>query len=373
MNTGNKRILFIAPLPPPVHGSAVVSQQIKDSVIINSGLDADYVNLSTSRDVSEIGHTGLWLAMKKSCRFVCIFFRTLYLLIVNRYDLCYIAMTCHGKGFLKDAPIALLCKLFGKKLVIHQHNKGMYEYIDRPVFRKLLPLVYRNAKVILLSWHLYPDIERIVRVEDVMVCPNGIKISDPAEKSVMETDPAHLLFLSNLLESKGVLVLLDALRILKNRGNDLVCNFIGGESKEIDATRFEREVLDRGLGEIVHYAGRRYGEEKEQFLKDSDIFVFPTFYYNECFPLVILEAMQYSLPVITTREGGIPDIVIDGQTGIIVEKNDPEGLADAIASLIEDPELARRMGHAGRKRLEENFTERQFEKRFTDILHTLLS
>ena len=365
------RILFIAPLPPPVHGSAVVSQQIRDSKLLNSMFDVDYVNLSTSRKISEIGDNGLFINLKKCLRFAGVFFRTLILLCIRRYALCYIALTCHGKGFIKDTPIALLCKLFGNKLVIHQHNKGMYEYIDRPVFRKLLPLVYRNAKVILLSWHLYPDIERIVRVEDVMVCPNGIKISTPAEKSVMETDPAHLLFLSNLLESKGVLVLLEALRILKNRGNDFVCNFVGGESKEIDATRFEREVLDRGLAENVNYAGRRYGEEKERYLKDSDVFVFPTF--NDCFPLVLLEAMQYSLPVITTREGGIPDIVIDGQTGILVEKNDPEGLADAIASLIEDPELARRMGYAGRKRLEENFTERQFEKRFTDILHTLLS
>ena len=373
MNTGNKRILFILPLPPPVHGAAVVSQQIKDSVIINSGLDADYVNLSTSRDVSEIGHTGLWLALKKSCRLVCIFFRTLYLLIVNRYDLCYIAMTCHGKGFLKDAPIALLCKLLGRKMVIHQHNKGMSQDLNRPLYSKLFPLVYRNAGVILLSWQLYPDIQQVVRREDVMVCPNGINLTCSGNAAIQSNGRPHLLFLSNLLESKGVLVLLDALRILKNRGNDLVCNFIGGESKEIDATRFEREVLDRGLGEIVHYAGRRYGEEKEQFLKDSDIFVFPTFYYNECFPLVILEAMQYSLPVITTREGGIPDIVIDGQTGILVEKNDPEALADAIVRLIDNPELARQMGAAGRKRLEENFTERHFETRFTDILHTLLS
>lgn len=373
MSTGNKRILFIAPLPPPVHGSAVVSQQIRDSKLLNSMFDVDYVNLSTSRKISEIGAKDLFINLKKCLRFVGIFFRTLYLLCIRRYDLCYIALTCHGLGFLKDAPIALLCKLFGCKLVIHQHNKGMSDYVDRPGYRKLLSWVYRNAKVILLSSHLYPDIERIVRREDVLTCPNGIKISEPTDNKVVKDDPARLLFLSNMQESKGVLVLLDALKKLKDRGFRFICNFVGGESREIDAARFEREVLARGLDRIVHCAGRRYGVEKEQFLKDSDIFVFPTFYYNECFPLVILEAMRYSLPVISTREGGIPDIVIDGQTGILVEKNDPEALADAIASLIEDPELARRMGHAGRKRLEENFTERQFEKRFTDILHTLLS
>ena len=364
-------ILMIAPFPPPVHGSAVVSQQIKDSVLINSEFDVDYINLSTSRSINEIGNTGILIFLRKSFRSAGICLRTFFHLLSRRYDLCYIALTCHGKGFLKDAPIALLCKLFGRQLVIHQHNKGMSQDIDKPIYRKLIPLVYRNAKVILLSLQLYPDIQRVVKKEDVMVCPNGIKLDQSRAGHKTCNEVPHILFLSNLLADKGVLVLLDALKLLKERGFAFRGTFVGGESKEINAARFERELFHRGLGDYVKYLGRKFGVEKSAVFSASDIFVFPT--NNDTFGLVNLEAMQYSLPVISTREGGIPDIVIDGETGILVEKNDPEGLADAIASLIEDPELARRMGHAGRKRLEENFTERHFETRFTDILHTLLS
>lgn len=360
---------MIAPFPPPVHGSAVVSQQIKDSVLINSEFDLDYINLSTSRSINEIGNTGILTSLRKIFRFVGIYFRTFFHLMSRRYDLCYIALTCHGKGFLKDAPIALLCKLFGRRLVIHQHNKGMSQDLDKPIYRKLIPLVYRNAKVILLSWQLYPDIQRVVKKEDVLICPNGIQMDQSVTEHKMSNEVPHILFLSNLLVDKGVLVLLDALMLLKERSFAFQGTFVGGESKDIDSGRFERELAFRGLGDYVKYIGRKFGAEKSAIFSASDIFVFPT--NNETFGLVLLEAMQYALPVISTREGGIPDIVIDGETGILVPKKDPEALADAIARMIDNPDLARQMGAAGRKRLEENFTGHHFETRFTEILHSL--
>ena len=164
------KILFIAPLPPPVHGSAMVSQYIKDSKLVQEQYDCDFVNLSTSRRMDEIGKGGI----KKLLRFIGSYLSLLWKLLTRRYDLCYLAITCHGVGFLKDAPFVLLCKLFGRKVLIHQHNKGMSGCVERWPYRWLLPLVYRNTRVMLLSWYLYPDIERVVKREQVVICPNGV-------------------------------------------------------------------------------------------------------------------------------------------------------------------------------------------------------
>ena len=153
------RILYLAPLPPPVHGSAMVSEQIKNSKVVNETFAGDFVNLSTSRKMCEIGKGGLWLTLQKTIRFLVSFLKTLGLLLTHRYDLCYCAITCHGSGFLKDAPFVLLCKLFRRKILIHQHNRGMAKDVDRPIYRWLLPLVYGNTKVLLLSWYLYTYIE----------------------------------------------------------------------------------------------------------------------------------------------------------------------------------------------------------------------
>ena len=165
-----KHILFITPLPPPVHGSAMVSQYRKDSELIRGEFDCDFVNLSTSRRMDEIGKGGA----KKLLRFAGSFFLLFYKLLLHRYDLCYLAITCHGVGLLKDAPFVLLCKLFGRKVVIHQHNKGMSGCIDRWPYRWLIPYIYKRARVILLSWHLYPDIAWAVKREQVVICANGI-------------------------------------------------------------------------------------------------------------------------------------------------------------------------------------------------------
>ncbi len=370
MEDKRTRILFIGTLPPPIHGSAVVSQQIKDSKLINNAFLCDWVNLGTSRRMDEIGKRSL----AKPFRFIGSWLRTLCLLMTHRYALCYLAITCHGIGFLKDAPFVLLCKLFRRKIIIHQHNKGMSKDLDRWPYRWLLPLCYKDAKVILLSWHLYPDIEKVVPKENVMICPNGIKFQEfknsngPTSKdSEVVNEVPKLLFLSNLIESKGVIVLLDALKLLADKGYSFQCDFVGGETKEIDAKRFAEEVDKRQLNRLVVYKGRKFGEEKDEAFEKSDIFVFPSM--EDCFPLVLLEAMEHRLPIVTTTEGAIPDEVTDGENGLISERNNHESLAVSIRHLLDSPELCKKMGEEGYQKLRKYFIEEVFEHTMHDILN----
>ncbi len=377
MKERKPRILFIGTLPPPIHGSAVVSQQIKDSKLINESFRCDWVNLGTSRSMDEIGKRTL----AKPFRLVGALTKEFWLLMTRHYDLCYLAITCHGNGFLKDSPFVLMAKLFRKKIVIHQHNKGMANDVNRWPYRWLLPLCYKNAKVILLSWYLYPDIEKVVPRENVMICPNGINVksSEFRVESQLKVESSseysnkipRLLFLSNLIESKGVLVLLDALKILKDKGYSFICDFVGGETKEIDAKRFREEIEKRGLNEIAIYRGRKYGDEKEEAFEHSDIFVLPTM--NDCFPLVLLEAMEHGKPVVTTPIGGIPDIVNNGINGLLCNEANSLSLAEVLEKLIADSELCVKMGQSGRKRLELMFAEEIFEKRMKEILWTFIN
>ena len=344
--------------------ASTMSQIIKDSKLINSEFDCYYVNNSSANSLANIGKFSIvkiWLLIKS---FATIF----WILLTKHINLCYLAITCGGSGFLKDAPFVLLCKLFRRIIVIHQHNKGMANYVDKQPYKWLLPLVYKNAKVILLSWHLYPDIEKVVPKENVMICPNGIKFDDSMHIEVRksENQVSHLLFLSNLLESKGVYVLLDALKILLSKGLLFYCDFVGGETKEIDKEKFALAVNRLGLGSHVIYNGSKYGADKERFFTDTDIFIFPT--YKETFGLVLLEAMQYKLPIVTTNEGGIPDVVQDGVNGVICERNNAESLAVAIERLLLNPELRRQMGQKGFEILNQKFTLDKFEHRMCECL-----
>ena len=100
--------------------------------------------------------------------------------------------------------------------------------------------------------------------------------------------------------------------------------------------------------------------------------LFPTFYHNECFSLVLLEAMEHGLPCISTTEVGIPGIVDDGKTGFLVPKHDVAVLADKIQLLLNDSVLRSNMGKVGREKFEKEFTLEVFEKRMTWILEHIV-
>lgn len=357
-----RRILFIVPLPPPVHGSTVVAESIKESKMINNTFECDYINITTSDSISDIGR----FSLRKVWKIFCGLLKTFCLLFTKRYDLCYAAIAFHGSLF-KDAPFVFLCKFFGKEVIIHLHGKGASKDAEKGIYRWMLRKTLKNTKVILLSWHLYRDVAQFVKKENVTIIPNGI----PQPKENCNNRTANsipgILFLSNLVESKGVLVLLDALKVLKGKGLSFICDFVGGETKEIDTMRFNVEVEKRGLKDMAIYRGRKYGEEKESFFEQSDVFVLPTM--NDCFPLVLLEAMSHKLPCITTEEGGIADIVQDGVNGLICEKNNIMSLADCIEKLIVNRELREKMGEEGYRIMHEKFTEEVFQKNMCDTLN----
>lgn len=358
------KILFILHYPPPVHGAAAVGLQIKESSLINSNFDCKYINLGTSRTIDEIGGK----STAKLFRYLAILWQVLIQLIFNRPDLCYLSITSKGVPFYKDATLVFLAKLFGVRLVYHFHNKGVSLMQDRKFDNMLYKFVFRKSNVILLSEKLYPDIQKYVSMEQVHFCPNGIPDVELRAIEKKNTGRVKLFFLSNLLVLKGVFVLLEACRLLKNKGVGFECVFVGGVG-DINQQQFQEKVAGLDLADCVKYEGRKVGKEKSESFANADIFVHPTL--DDCFPLVLIEAMQNSLPVVSTIEGGVPDIVVNNTTGFLVQKNNAEALATKLEELISRPELRKSFGEAGRRRYECNFRIECFENRLYKILQQL--
>ena len=359
-----KKILFILHYPPPVHGAAMVGQYIRESQHINSTFDCRYINLGTSVSNDEIGKGGLIKAMRY-LRIIGHSIRNLYRFKPN---LVYLTLTASGLGFYKDTFIVMIAKAFGKKVVVHFHNKGVSKRQHKWFDNLLYKMAFKKTEVILISKYLYSDIEKYVPSVSVHYCANGIP-ENKVVKVITKRNEAtvEILFLSNLIASKGVFVLLEACQLLQAKKLPFHCTFIGGGG-DVTEHQFQEKVNALGLSNNVHYAGRKYGVEKEEVYAKADIFAFPTYYNNETFGLVNLEAMQFSLPVVSTFEGGIPDVIEDGKTGFLVQQQDAKALAEKLEILINDPELRLQMGQNGRKRYEEQFTIDVFEKRFAKII-----
>ena len=361
------KILYILHLPPPVHGAAMVGQYIRESRVINEAFGGDYINLSTSTTLGEIGKGGAG----KLIASLKIQFRVIRALFRKKYDLCYMTLTARGMGFYKDLLIVSVLKLFRKKVIYHFHNKGVAD--SKGKFNHFLYRVtFKNAQCILLSPSLFKDIERYVEKKNVFYCANGIPAAgnDQDRAEIMETGDkvsCRLFFLSNMMIEKGVFILLEACRQLKEKQVPFECHFAGAWSDVTEAA-FNRQVSEYQLTGIVTGHGKKYGTEKVQFFKNADIFVFPTFYHNECFPLVLLEAMQSGLPVVSTTEGGIPDIVLEGETGYLVPQKNVTALAEKLELLIKDPSRRVQFGKAGKKRFNELFTLGVFENNLAGVL-----
>ncbi len=362
-----KKILFILHIPPPVHGSSVIGKSIMNSTLINSRFHTEFIDLGTSKSLEEIGR----IPLKKFGLYCAILFKTVKNILVIKPNLVYIAISASGISFFKDALVVLLSKTLGKKVVFHMHNQGVRNHQNHWLYNVFYHLVFNNTEVILLSKNLYVDIEKYAPIEKIHFCSNGIQDISRSGQLVASRNAkqkVEILFLSNLMHAKGVFVLLEACDLLRQKGISFRCTFIGGES-DIKAEQFNKKVAELDLGGYVRYAGKKYGHEKAIAFSKADIFVFPTL--NEAFGLVNLEAMQFSLPIVSTLEGGIPDIVSDGETGFLVEKNNAYSLAEKLEILISDKDLRLNMGQAGRDRYESNFTLAAFEDRLSEILTKL--
>ena len=361
------RILFILHIPPPVHGSSMVGGYIKDSLIINSEFETQYINLGTSKSIYDIGKK----PVTKILSYLKIIIRSIRSLIIFKPDIVYLAITAKGIGFYKDFIIALIVRMFGAQLVLHFHNKGVSINQSRMIDNFLYKIVFKKAKVILLSKYLYFDIEKYIDENNVFYCANGIPAMtnnvwlDRKNKSEFKSKIPQILFLSNLIDSKGVFVLLDALKLLNKKNIAFTCNFVGGEG-DVSLLDFKSKVQELKLDKKVAYLGKKFGLDKVIIFKESDIFVHPSF--SDCFPLVLLEASQFGLPMVSTYEGAIPEIIEDGVNGFLVAQKDVIALSNKLEVLIKDKELRFSMGAAAYLKFSNNYTLEIFENNMSKIL-----
>jgi glycosyltransferase involved in cell wall biosynthesis len=205
------------------------------------------------------------------------------------------------------------------------------------------------------------------------IVPNGIQIQPEIKEKKIQKNGSipQILYLSHYIRDKGILILIDALKKLKNQGNIFNARLVGAPM-DLKIEFLQSLVNDQNLSSCIQITGPLYGDDKITEFQKADIFVFPTYYLNETFGLVNLEAMQYSLPVISTFEGGIPDIVIDGETGFLVEAQNSEMLAEKIDILLKNKNLRMRMGKKGYERFINNFTLNHFESNLNKTFQSIL-
>jgi glycosyltransferase involved in cell wall biosynthesis len=361
-------ILFLLQLPPPVHGASLVNDSLVRSRLLRDAFSIRVFPLRFASSIRDIGS----FSLRKIALMLATLCRLTVELLTHRPRLVYFTLSPVGNAFLRDVLFVALLKLFRVRILYHLHGKGIAAAAAHStVSRRLYRFVFRGSRVIVLAESLAEDLAGVYEGRPFVV-NNGIEPAVGTGGIRRPTGAApQLLYLSNLAREKGVLVFVEALAILVQRGVDFRADIVGSDF-DVTAKGLAEFLRERGLAEKVAVTGPRYGEDKFLAMAAADVFCFPTFYRNEAFPLVILEAMQSGLAIVSTYEGAIPDIIDQGVNGLLVPQQQAPALADALARLLADERLRRELGSRAREKFLARYTREIFEKNMRSVFTTAL-
>ena len=364
------KILYLIQLPPPIHGVSTINDFIYHNELINKNIDKYLIEIRFARDITEL--------RKASFRKIWLFFRLIRqlknTLNVIRPDYVYFSIMPVGKGFWRDLLFVRQIRKSGVIPVYHLHNRGIEKRSGNVIFRRLYRFVFQDSIVIHLSENLLD--REILRLKlnhvHTEVIPNGVP---RVELNIREKpdSPTRLLFVSNLFPSKGIYALLRIMQVLRDEKPDVRLKIGGAFWRDKYRHKMNGMIEKLGLDGTVSLAGPVMGEEKWDLYREADIFVFPSRFREECFPLVVLEAMQFGLPVIASGIGAIPEIIEHGVEGYLYNPEDDVGFAGGIRLLTEQKDRMKKMGSAARAKYLQNYTASHLEKRFMNLYDNYLS
>ena len=235
----------------------------------------------------------------------------------------------------------LLAKTFLKKPFV-VYGRGSEVYLHSTFKNTLSKLVLKNAgDVIALTEDMKNEMQKFCD-RDILVIPNGIDLEvfkDLSRETArtrlkIGANASVILFIGRLHSVKGVRYLIKSIKIVKNKNRDVRLFLVGDGEERI---YLENLVKDLVLDDYVRFIGAVPNEEVPEYMVAADVFVLPSL--SEGFPVVILEAMASGLAIITSRVGGLPEIIKNKENGFLVEPKNPEEIAERILLLLEDDAL----------------------------------
>lgn len=343
-------VIMVGVVPPPIHGQSIATQALFDADL--SPVKKILIPIRSSKTLKSVGK----FSISKASGLILLIFRTWAAWLRQQPSVLYYTA---GSGawipFTRDVVFLSLCRPLFKRTLIHYHSGNLQEFVEGSKLRSLLGrLAYGRG-----AWTLrlgpgcpapsYPE----NRVFDL---PNGLD-APPAMASRSPSEEFRILFLGNLFKEKGVLDLIDAVgKMALTYPSKIRLSLIGNWPNDDGKQEIESKIAT--LPPNVHCPAPHpaYGQEKWQLLANHDVFAFPSYYSSENLPLVVIEAMAASLPVVATDWRGVRSLVSHGETGLLVPVQNVDVLASAILTLAQSPSLRKSLAEGARRAYEETYT-----------------
>ena len=289
-----------------------------------------------------------------------------WVILRNNIDLVHIHGSAHS-SFPRKAFFMLIAKLTGRKVIYHMHSSAADQYFSsRPEIRARFRrwLMDQYDAMIVLSEYWKSALQEKTKTDIITVFNSVEKHTLPSPD---KTDKFIVFSIGIVGHRKGTY---DILKIAKNLSHHKDIEFrIAGGGPDFD--KLKQLCADEKLDDMITWLGWIGPEERDKEMANADIFLLPS--YHEGMPMAILEGMCADLPIISTPVGGIPDCIVEGKTGFLVNPGEINDFANRILQLKNNPELLSAIAKASGERASTVFSPEQFAENVMTVYRKVLN
>ena len=341
------KVLLVGPLSPPIHGQSLAFTRFVEN--INNNKTVINTNLGHQSALSKI--------INYLKNLILIFIKTLFF----KYDVVYFTCSRSLFGSLKDVVLINVAKFRKIKVINHLHGSDFNKFLHNSpkAYKKILIYTYNKVdiSIVLLDkmqeqFKDFPDmhLHTVVNFYD-----------DELDATLVNKERngnINLLYLSNIMSSKGIFELLDAFIILSKQYNNIYLNIAGDfiADDDMNLTELKQQFYDKlKQNNRIKYFGTVFGDKKVKLLKSSDIFILPSYYKSEAFPISIIEAMACGNAIIATNYKYLPQVVSENN-GLLVEPKSITDLVRGVQSLLNDKNKLKEMQDSNKQEAREKYS-----------------
>lgn len=335
MRVQGLKIALIGPLPPPSGGMANQTRQLAE-LLAQEGVSVELVQVNVPYRPNWVGHIK---GLRAVFRLLPYFFHLWR--AAGRVNLFHVMANSGWSWHLFAAPAIWVANIKKIPVVVNYRGGEAEDFLTRAL-RWVKPSLARTDVLIVPSGFLQEVFGRFGFTATIV--PNVINLSrfSPRQPSSDDAPGPHILVARNLEPIYDNTTALRAFRIVKNQLPDARLTIAGSGPERAVLEDLARTL---NLDAAVHFTGRVENEHMSVLYRSADAMINPSLADN--MPISILEALASGVPIVSTNVGGVPFLVEDGRTALLVPPRDPQAMAQALMQVLTTPDLARRMSEAG--------------------------
>ena len=364
-----RKVLLIGQTPPPYYGQSMMIKRLLDAKL--NDVKIFHLRMFFSDSAKSVGR----FRLKKMFHLFYLIASSINLRFRKKIDtLYYFPAGPNLNPILRDFILLISIRLFFKRTIFHFRAAGLSDFLraKNTILQKIIRLPYLYPDIAIQLSSLNPEDGKYIHAKKIVFIPNGLEDRFDSKQRIDKYNKSNvdILFVGALHRSKGIYNVIEAAKIIRKVNQNVLFQVLG-EFYDDKIESSIRSMIDKyNLQSNINLHGMKLNHEKWVFFYQADIFCFPTYFESESFGNVLLEAMMFELPIVSTKWRAIPELVHDNENGYLVNPNDSADLAEKLLKLINDPEKRICFGVDGREKYLDNYT---LDKHISQMNQVLLT